>query len=53
VEFVTVIQDGIVPPNNIGPRSITSPAGLNSSYNALMAAAIMTTIKGRKYSVDR
>src|SRR5690349_1623066 len=37
VEFVTVIQDGIVPPNNIGPRSITSPAGLNSSYNALMS----------------
>ncbi|HEX8546523.1 MAG TPA: DUF4331 domain-containing protein, partial [Cytophagaceae bacterium] len=38
----TVIVDkGVVPPNNIGPRSITGAAGLKAtSYEALMAAAI-------------
>jgi hypothetical protein len=47
-EFVILIQDGIVPPNNIGPRSINGPAGLNSSYADLMSGAIMTTQKGEK-----
>jgi len=46
--FVTLIDGGIVPPNNIGPRSINSPAGLNSSYEDLMTAAIMTTSNGEK-----
>jgi hypothetical protein len=48
VTFVTLIDGGIVPPNNIGPRSINSPIGLNSSYEDLMTAAIMTTQNGEK-----
>jgi hypothetical protein len=46
--FLMVIKGGIVPPNNIGPRSINGPAGLNSSYADLMSGAIMTTQKGEK-----
>ncbi len=39
--FATIISNGIVPPPNIGPRSISSTAGLNAvDYNALMTAAI-------------
>lgn len=39
----TILQTGIVPPPNIGPRSISGAAGLNaSSYASLMAAAIAT-----------
>jgi hypothetical protein len=45
--FETVITGGIVPPNNIGPRSIESGAGLNASdYRSLMTAAISTTAQG-------
>src|SRR5260221_10613716 len=34
--FETIVRDGIVPPPNIGPRSISSPVGLNvSDYNTL------------------
>ncbi len=47
--FSTVFTDGVVPPNNIGPRSIESPVGLGAaSYNALMTAAIRTTNNGEK-----
>jgi len=46
--FDVIIQGGIVPPNNIGPRSINGPAGLNSSYADLMTGAIMITQKGEK-----
>ena len=45
--FQTIVSNGIVPPNNIGPRSITSPVGLNaSSYDALRSAAITTATTG-------
>src|SRR5258706_3149074 len=45
--FQTIVNNGIVPPNNIGPRSITSPVGLNaSSYDALRTAAITTATSG-------
>ncbi len=45
--FVTVLTGGIVPPNNIGPRSIEGGAGLNASdYRSLMTSAIMTTGQG-------
>ncbi|UOG74254.1 DUF4331 family protein [Hymenobacter tibetensis] len=40
--FTTIVTNGIVPPPNIGPRSIESAAGLNSPYNTLMANAIQT-----------
>jgi hypothetical protein len=34
--FTTIIENGVVPPPNIGPRSIESPVGLNaSSYESL------------------
>lgn len=38
--FSQVIANGIVPPNNIGDRSITGGAGLNTTYASLMGAAI-------------
>lgn len=45
--FTTLATDGVVPPNNIGPRSIESGAGLGaSSYNQLMQAAIRTVSSG-------
>ncbi|WP_018615332.1 DUF4331 family protein [Segetibacter koreensis] len=35
--WLRVLYDGIVPPPNIGPRSISSPVGLNApSYDSLM-----------------
>ncbi len=40
--FTTVVANGIVPPPNIGPRSISDPTvGLGAAnYNALVAAAV-------------
>ncbi len=47
--FETVITDGVVPPPNIGPRSISSPVGLNApDYNALIKKAITTSATGEK-----
>ena len=48
--FVTIISSGIVPPNNIGPRSIeNSTVGLGaSSYEDLMMSAITTASSGEK-----
>ncbi len=47
--FVTVVNTGIVPPANIGPRSIEStPVGLNTTYAALMTNAIATATSGEK-----
>ena len=47
ITFTTVITNGIVPPNNIGPRSIESAAGLNApDYRSLMASSIMATPSG-------
>ncbi len=42
--FTTIVASGIVPPPNIGPRSISnSVVGLGAAnYDALMTAAIMT-----------
>lgn len=41
--FTTIVTNGIVPPPNIGPRSIESAVGLNApSYESLMNAAITT-----------
>ena len=47
--FTTVINGGIVPPANIGPRSIKGAAGLGAaSYSTLMTAAIGTGANGEK-----
>ncbi|MBC7889558.1 MAG: DUF4331 family protein [Ferruginibacter sp.] len=47
--FKTVVYNGMVPPPNIGPRSISSPVGLNTpDYNTLINKAITTSITGEK-----
>jgi len=46
--FTTVISNGIVPPPNIGPRSITSSAGLNTTYGTLFTNAITTASSGEQ-----
>jgi hypothetical protein len=48
VTFVTIINSGKVPPPNIGPRSIEGGAGLNTTYDQLIAAAIETASTGEK-----
>jgi hypothetical protein len=46
--FQTVIASGIVPPNNIGDRSITSPVGLNTTYDMLANNAITMSSSGEQ-----
>ena len=47
--FRRVITNGIVPPPNIGARSISSPVGLNSpDYETLMRNAVTTSNTGEK-----
>ena len=47
--FTTIVNNGVVPPNNIGPRSIEGPAGLGAvNYNALISASIATASTGEK-----
>ncbi len=47
--WTTIITNGIVPPPNIGARSISSPVGLNApNYNTLMNGAINTASSGEK-----
>lgn len=48
--FTTLISNGIVPPANIGPRSIVSPVGLGhtAGYDDLMTAAVATVATGEK-----
>jgi hypothetical protein len=49
VNFTTVIANGTVPPPNIGPRSISSPVGLNvPDYNTLINQSIFTASTGEK-----
>jgi len=49
VTFTTIISNGIVPPNNIGPRSIeTAGLGLGKPYAQLMQEAISTSTSGEK-----
>jgi hypothetical protein len=42
------IATGSVPPNNIGPRSIETGVGLNTSYGALVTSSIVTASSGEK-----
>src|SRR4029078_3665103 len=45
----TIIRNGVVPPPNIAPRSISSPVGLNSpDYNTLINKAIKTASTGER-----
>jgi len=48
--FTTVVTNGVVPPANIGPRSIQStPVGLGvANYDALITGAIATATSGEK-----
>lgn len=47
--FTTIVSDGVVPPNNIGPRSIESMVGLNvMNYNTLITESIATATTGER-----
>ncbi|MDX1905589.1 MAG: DUF4331 domain-containing protein [Bacteroidia bacterium] len=47
--FTAIVTNGIVPPNNIGPRSIESGVGLGAAnYESLITQAIATTTTGEK-----
>jgi hypothetical protein len=47
--WTTIISNGIVPPNHIGPRSFDgSPAGLGVSYATVVNSAIMIASTGEK-----
>ncbi len=48
--FTTIVSNGIVPPPNIGPRSIENPTvGLGAaSYDSLLTSAIVTAASGEK-----
>ncbi len=49
VNFTTVVSNGMVPPPNIGPRSISGGAGLGApDYNSLINSAITTSSTGEK-----
>ena len=48
-KFSTIVNNGTVPPPNIGPRSISSPVGLNApNYEALIQSSIATANSGEK-----
>lgn len=44
--FDVIVSGGVVPPNYIGPRSIESGVGLNTTYAQLMQDAITTSATG-------
>ena len=47
--YTAIVSSGVVPPNNIGPRSINgNPVGLNTTYDNLMTSAIATATTGEK-----
>ncbi|UOQ72475.1 DUF4331 family protein [Hymenobacter cellulosilyticus] len=46
--FTPIVTGGVVPPPNIGARSIEGAAGLNTPYNTLMTNAIRTLANGTK-----
>jgi len=47
--FSIIVSSGMVPPNNIGPRSIeNTTVGLGKTYDELMTAAIATATTGEK-----
>jgi len=46
--FTTIVFNGVVPPPNIGPRSINSEVGLNTTYAQLFDNAITTSSTGEQ-----
>ncbi|HKP32541.1 MAG TPA: DUF4331 domain-containing protein [Chitinophagaceae bacterium] len=47
--FTPIILNGVVPPNNIGPRSINTSVGLGvADYNTLITNSIATASSGEK-----
>lgn len=47
--FTTIVTNGIVPPNNIGARSISSQVGLGvADYNTLITSAVVTATTTEK-----
>lgn len=47
--WTKIISGGVVPPNNIGPRSISGAAGLNQpDYNNLITSAVKSASTGEK-----
>jgi hypothetical protein len=46
--WMTIVTNGTVPPPNIGPRSIESGVGLNTTYDMLIANAITTATSGEQ-----
>ncbi len=46
--FAPILTDGVVPPNNIGPRSIEGAAGLGTTYDQLVESAVLTATSGEK-----
>ena len=46
--FVTIVSNGVVPPNNIGPRSIEGGVGLSTTYSALVQDAIIIASTGEQ-----
>ena len=44
--FMTIVANGVVPPNNIGPRSITTGVGLSTSYATLRQNAVTNATLG-------
>ena len=44
--FVPIVIDGVVPPNNIGERSIESAVGLDTNYQSLFDGAVTTATTG-------
>lgn len=46
--FAPILTNGVVPPYNIGPRSISSPVGLNTSYEKLFLSSVQTARSGEK-----
>ena len=48
-KFTTILTKGVVPPPNVGERSISSPVGLNApGYETIMQNAIKTASTGEK-----
>ncbi len=46
--FTTIVTNGVVPPPNIGDRSIEGAAGLNTTYASLFSGAITTASSGEQ-----
>lgn len=46
--FEVIVANGVVPPYNVGTRSITSPVGLDTDYATLFNSAITTTSTGER-----